>query len=260
MRIGVIFCAWQTEDYVERALAPWLAAKAQRLGGHDFVLCAVSAPFAGFDQSEPQDRTRPILGALAHTGALDHVVVTDKPIAETEARGRALRWLIDQGATDVIQADSDEFPTTDQLSRILAFWAARPHVCWARLSYKNRVFTPDQYLVEPFTPPRIHRVHAPGGGYRAHSFHQDNNVTYGGTVTRDLIPDERFPSVTVPKTVAWIDHWTWLNDARSRRKIEYQLKGRGWPTCTFDWDDSRGGLIFRDGMPPPEVARDSDPA
>jgi len=133
-------------------------------------------------------------------------------------------------------------------------------VDWFRLSLKNYVFDTSTYLADPFTPPRIHRVNI--RGYRAHSFWDDNNVLYCGTITRDLKRDVDFPSLTVPKGVAWIRHDSWLNDSRSRRKIEYQVNGRKWPSCSFAWDDSKGGLIWNEahfariGQPIPEVEHD----
>jgi hypothetical protein len=258
VKIGVIFCAFQAEDLLARSLGPWIETRRQHLGGHEFIICAVSVPFEGFDTSgEPEDRTRAILGGHAQAGEIDHAIVRDKPMKETEARGAALRWLVAQGVDTLIQWDSDEFPTTEQIERILAFVAARPHIAWFRLSYKNRVFTPDQYLVQPFTPPRIHRVQPPGTmSIRADIFYEDNGIVYGRTDNPhvDRIPDHYFPSLTIPKSVAWIDHWTWLSDLRSKRKQAYQWAR--WQRCDFAWDDSRGGLIWRDGQPVPETARD----
>lgn len=254
MTVGVIWVGHQCEDYAERSLAPWIAARAAKLGGHEFIICAVSVPFTGFQQDGKPDRTRAILGCHLTDDKIDHAIVSDKPMAETDARGAALRWLVDKGVDTLFQWDSDEFATTEQLSRILAFWEARPGICWARLSYKNRVFTPNQYLVEPFTPPRIHRVRAPGSSYEARSFYEDNGIAYHGTITRDIVPDAHFPSVTVPRSVAWVDHWSWMSDSRGRAKCRYQWAR--WKRCDFDWDDARGGLIWRDGQPVPETAQD----
>lgn len=172
---------------------------------------------------------------------------------ETEARGEALRWLVDQGIEVVIQIDADEFYTAAEIERIFAFVASRPQIAWFRGSLKNYVFDDKTYLVEPFTPARIHRINV--GGYQARGFWDDNNVSYYGTITRDIKRDLDFPSVTIPKNMAWVKHLTWGNDLRSKRKIDYQLNGRGWPTCSFDWDETRG-LIWRAGQPIPETAHD----
>ena len=68
--------------------------------------------------------------------------------------------------------------------------------------------------------------------------------------------------MTVPKECAWIPHQTWMSDEKSKKKIDYQLRGRGWPACSYSWDESRGGLVFNEeyyrarGLPLPETAQD----
>jgi hypothetical protein len=171
---------------------------------------------------------------------------------ETEARGAALQWLVGQGVTHLWQHDADEFITTEQIATIIRFVEARP-VDWYRLSLKNQVFTPNQYLVEPFTPPRIHRVHNPGG-FVAAGFHQDNNVYYERPWNGERIPDTQMASLTVPKGVAWIAHRSWLNDSRSKSKVLYQQVR--WGNCSFSWDDAQGGLIWNPALPIPETATD----
>ncbi len=254
MRIGVLFCGWQCADLLPASLTPWVEAKRASLGGHSFTICAVSVPFEGFPQDETRDTTRSILGAHAQCGEIDHVVVGDKPHKETEARGAALRWLMTQGVDIVWQVDADEVYTYDNLTSILMFVEVTPWTIWYRLSLRNAVFTPTTYLAEPFTPPRIHRVAA--GFYRLHSFCDDNDLTYGGTITRDLKRQDQFASMTVPTSVAFVRHLSWLNDDRSRRKVAYQLTHFGH--CGYRWDDQRGlcfdeAFYAKQGLPLPEV-------
>lgn len=254
MTIGLIHVGYKCADTLRDSLRPWLAAKQQGLGGHSFKICAVSVPFESFDSSAlPDDDTRSILGELAHTGAIDHAIVRDKPMKETDARGAALQWLVDEGAQILWQVDADEVFDVDQISRIMAFIEARPHAVWAKVSYRNLVFTPSQYLVQPFQPPRIHRVHL--CHCSAAGFWDDNNVYYQEPVTGQRYRDVEMASITVPPAVALVPHFSWMNSMRSRLKSEYQM--RRWGRCDFAWDDRRGGLIFRDGVPPPEVARES---
>lgn len=264
MRIGIIWVGYQCEDTLKASLDPWVAAKRANLGGHTFVICAVSVPFAGFPQEEHEDDTRPILGWQVATGGVDHAIIRDKPMKETEARGAALKWLVSgpQSVELLIQWDSDEVATVEEISRIIAFVEGQPFVPTFRLSYRNLVFTPDQWLAEPFTPMRIHRVYA-HGGYIAAGFWDDNNVCYQRPWEGEsgaLIRDTDMACITIPPTVAHPAHWTWLNTERSRRKCAYQV-ARGW-SCAFSWDDTKGGLIWneehfaRQGLPLPEVIRE----
>lgn len=250
---GIIFAGWQCMDLLPRSLAPWITAR-KASGPHGFKIAAVCSPFMGFPSDETCDGTLSYLMARRDAGEIDFLVTSSQPLAETEARGRALRQLVDAGVTDLWQADADEMITTEEIERIATFWATRPHLCWARLSYKNRVFTSEQYLAKPFTPPRLHRVQAPGSPFRAGFFWDDNNVAYQAT-SHEVKYDTQFPSITVPPAIAFIEHETWLSNERSKKKCLYQSSRPGWK-CDFDWDDARGGLIWREGLNPPEILRD----
>lgn len=258
MIIGIIYVAYQAEDLLPRSLSTWIAARRDKLGGHEFVICAVSVPFEGFGQ-EATDKTRTLLGFASTRGDIDHVIVRDKPMKEIEARGKALQWLVERGCQLTWMVDADEFYLKEDIQGAVAYVENQPYVDWFRVPLKNLVFTRNQYLAEPFTPPRIHRVHI--RGYRAHSFWADNNVLYGGTITRDLKQDLHFASATVPVHLCNPLHESWLNNARSKAKIDYQVRARGWGSCSFAWDEARGGLVFNEahyavqGLPLPTVLR-----
>lgn len=250
-KYGIIFCAYGTLDLTPASLAPWIDARDSRLDGHEFVIAGVSCPFSGFPDAK-DDGTLEYLQKCRDWVDIDHLVTSDIPIPETEARGRALQWLVERGVTHLWQHDSDEFITVEQISAILRFVEARP-VDWYRLSLKNQVFTPNQHLVEPFTPPRIHRVYNPGG-FVAAGFHQDNNIYYERPWNKERSQDTHMASLTVPKSVAWISHASWLNNSRSKSKVLYQQAR--WGSCSFSWDDSQGGLIWNPNLPIPETDTD----
>lgn len=257
-KIGVIYSAYNARDYVAASLAPWVHlmyryGKMSMPVGHSsrpysFVICAVNVRFAGFE-AETEDGTRDLLRAYADRGDVRLIDAPDN-VPETTARGMALQYLRDK-VDAVWQVDADEHYAEADIHAILDYIAANP-ADWYRLSLKNYVFDESTYLIEPFTPPRIHRVNV--RGYRAHSFSGDNDIQYGGTITRDIIPQDRFASLTIPASVANPRHFTWLSDDRSRRKCAYQWAR--WGNCSFVWDAAKG-LMFNPAMPPPKVARDS---
>lgn len=240
--IGVIFSSLNDEANLALALSPWIEARRTGLGGHKWLICAVSVPFHGFDVG-PMDMTQPRLEAHLLAGDIDHLIAGTSPMLETESRGAALVWLREQGADITWQADGDEHPTVPQIERIAAFVERNPLVVWFRLCLRNAVFNERTFLVEPFTPPRIHRVHPKVGvlSFTASCFLQDNDVGYAGGLTRDIKVQGQFASMTVPKSVAWVKHLSWIGD-RARRKVAYQ-QARGWQ-CSFAWDDAQGGLIW----------------
>lgn len=247
MNVGLIYTCYQTEDLIERSLRPWIKARASCLGGHTFTICAVSVPFEGFEHTEPRDRTWEKLDLRLMDDDIDCVIAQEIPMPETEARGAALRWLMEQGATLSVQWDSDEIATEQDILNILSYVEANPYIPSFRVSYRNSVFTEDQYLADPFTPMRIHRKYLPTG-HIIKDFWDDNNVSFwkpwddNRVATRDI----DMAVMTIPKEVAWPKHLTWLDDGpngRSAAKIRYQM-ARGW-SCSYRYDEERG-LCFNE--------------
>jgi hypothetical protein len=264
LKIGCIYVGYQCEDLLARSLTPLTAARATKLGGHTWTICAVSVPFVGFDHGGASlDATRDLLRDTLTEGYIDCLIADEPPVPlkETEARGQALQWLVAQGCDTLLQWDADEIATELDLLRITSYVELNPWTPWFRLSLRNAVFTADQYLIEPFTPPRIHRVTA--GGYTVTAFWDDNNVLYRNIKCPDhLKRDIDLASMTVPKEISWIRHESWLSNARSKAKIRYQLDARLWPECSFRWDEETDQLRFNEayyaarGLSLPEVARE----
>lgn len=262
-KIGVIWVGYQCADLMAESLGPWIEARAARLGGNEFVICAVSVPFEGFDHgNDIMDATLPMLHAYCGQKNIDHYITSPTPMKETEARGQALRWLVEQGVDILWQVDSDELYTEDNITRIIATVESNPFMAWWKLSLLNAVFDKNTFLAEPFTPPRIHKVRL--NRFVAQGFWADNNVFYRATNDGVEMEDAKWASFTIPANVAAMRHFSWLNDLRSKRKCEYQQRRWGPPVgagCSFAWDDTRGGLIWnedyfkRTGQPKPEVIR-----
>lgn len=255
LSIGVIYCGFGTKDLVVRSLEPWVNLRAQYMGQFDrraaVHICAVSVRFAGFEGED--DGTCDVLRGYKARGDIDHLMDGPQNVPEATARGLALQYLRDK--VDLVWlADSDEFYTEDEISRVIRHVEENPWIVWWRLSLKNYVIDGKTHLVEPFTPPRLFRVNA--SGYRVHSFSGDNDIQYGGVITRDILPQERFASATVPKETAWVRHESWMSNERGKRKQAYQAKRWGANVCSFAWDDTHGGLIFNPALPAPKIVRE----
>lgn len=255
MKIGIIFTAFNVEQYVDNSLDPWLSARNGTLDGHEFLIAAISVPFKGFNVKE-LDNTQIILKEYYNHQDIDYLhseYDLTRTFSETDARGLALKWLMEKKVDILIQWDGDEIASLENISKIVKCVEDNPYITMFRLSYKNLVFTENQYLEEPFTPARIHRTCV--GGFVASGFWDDNNVfyTYGDRHMRD----SDMASKIIPRSIAWPRHYTWLNDFRSKQKIQYQMS-RGWPSCSFRWDEKEG-LKFNEehfrrlGQPLPKV-------
>lgn len=270
MKVGIILTGRNMQEYVVPCLSAWIVARAQKLGGHDYLICAVSVPFAGFPDDH-EDDTVPLLRGELEAGRIDHLITEPKNIPETVARGMALTWLRDAGCNISIQVDLDEEYTLDQIDRIFRFVQYNPFAVALRASLKNYIFDGQTYLIEPFTPMRIHRLR-PRANLEAVGFWADNNVMYiergrgdDGLETGRTIRDSDLATMTIPPSVAWIRHMTWLSDDRSRRKVAYHENHfNSRPSgvrSSYRWDDAKG-LVFNEayyqyvGQPMPQVARD----
>lgn len=238
--LGVIFTGYNCKEYLGDSLASWVNLKERNRSSEKSPQILISAVNVVFDKfnADPEDGTREGLKEYLNKGQIDHLIISPDGMTEVEARGAALRHLIGSGADLIIQVDIDEFYKIEEINRILRFVEDQEFVVAFRLSLKNFVFDKNTFLEEAFTPMRIHRVRS--GVFRAVDFCDDNNILYKDD--NGSIRDINLATMTIPKKVAWINHFTWLNDERSKKKIAYQNKR--WPSCSFKWNNSENRLEF----------------
>ncbi len=256
MKVGVIFVGYGCREYIERSLQPWidLRKRAQEANVHQILICGISLRFAGFGGED--DGTGDFLRAALVRGDIDHLIDGPNNIPETTARGMGLQWIKERGADLSVQWDADEVAWEHELNRMLGYVDQNPFIAAFRFSYRNLVFTPAQWLAEPFTPMRVHRIKFQS--YEADRFYDDNSIMYRGTITRDFRQDVSFATMTIPSPILDPVHYTWLSDTeeskkRSINKVKYQTS-RGWQ-CSFSVDEN-GDLIFNPDLPIPKIARD----
>lgn len=244
MKIGLIYTAYNTAEYVEESLAPWIALKKEL----NIAICAVCVPFAGFEHDAVDD-TEDKLRAHDAAGNIDYLITEPVNIPETAARGMALQWLTEQGVDILWQLDADEICDAEGIRRAVKYLEENPLSVWFKVAYRNAVFTKNQFLAEPFTPARIHRVNH--RGLVADFFWDDNNIAYRGRY--ELKKDIELACQTIPVGVFNPIHYTWLSDLRAKKKVEYQR--RRWGHCSFRW--GANGLEFDPdyykGKPFPEM-------
>lgn len=230
-KFGIIFCGYNNEDTVEKALEPFL-------DDDRFVVAAVSVPFAEYiDQDEFEDGTGGFLNQKFREGEIKYFIDSPRYIKEHEARNLALDCLKREECQYYCMADGDELITKEQIENIIQFIEKDSESVWWRLSLKNYVFDDKTYLKEPFCPPRIFRA-KPDYLYNP-SFYGDNDIQYFKS-TGEPISYLYLPNQTVPKETAWIKHLTWLNNKIGKRKVGYQTERWGENSCSFDWDEEKG--------------------
>jgi hypothetical protein len=257
MKIGIIFVSYNDVNNVEKSLSPWLNAKDKKLDGHEFVISAVSLPFAGYQDMpgfEEDNTTYQMLETLLMHEKIDFLITGPKYIPETQARTLGMQPLLMEDfkrdkdknfvaipSCDIIwQVDGDEFYTEKEISKIIKFVEANPLITWFRGSLKNYIFDNKHYLEESFNPARIHRVKS--GSFKINVFNEDNDICYKHTESLTVVPQGFFSVLTIPKSIVWTKHLTWLNNETSKKKIAYQNKR--WGQCSYKWNEEKNCLEF----------------
>jgi len=265
-KIGIIYCSYGMPDYLSKSLSPWIEAKKINLGGNEFLIAAVSTPFKEYKDYQILDNSTPtFLSVALAEGDIDDLYAETEYLLESEVRDKALQFLLKEDCDSILIADGDEFFTREQIERLLKFTDLDPWTSWFKFSYKNYIFDSNHYLAEPFTPPRFFRVLT--NGYRLDTFSWDNDVFYKGTITSNgkfvnkNLDYKELPSRTIPVNIAFIKHYTWFSDQRSKNKIRYQMEHfKG--SCSYRWNEKENKLEFNPeyynqiGQRNPEVLED----
>lgn len=258
MKIGVIFTAYNMADMIHQSLHGWSEAKKNCLNGHEYLICGISIPFKKF-KDPVKDNTLQILWDHINRGTLDNLITQEEPLLETEARTLALKYLMSKDIDVIIQVDADEFYSQKDISNIFSFVEKNSFISCFKGSLKNYVFNEKTFFKKPFNPMRIHRVKTKNG-LVADAFWDDNNLLYKDG--SGYVADNNLPNTTIPQSVAWVKHMSWLSNERSKKKIEYQTS-RGWK-CSFKWNDSENKLeldlenIILSGEEIPEIELEKD--
>ena len=246
MKIGIIAQGRNCADVLDKVIEPWTEASEK----YDIQICLVSSTFKEMkvlgEEVGNSDSTWEKFRQYADMsfGKIDCLTFTDYT-TEAESRNAAKNLLLSKRPDlDYIwMLDlSDEYYTIEQIDKIITFIKSEPFTAWFRLSFKNYVFDKNTFLTAPFTPPRIWRVKI--SDYTLGDCVYDNDFSY---TTKDgkKLPDKTLSNYIVPKSVAWIKHYSWLNDERGKLKCAYQNIHFGSSGCSYIWDE-KNGLQFND--------------
>jgi hypothetical protein len=247
MTIGVIYCGYNTEEYVDQSIQPWINARENRLGGDEFVICAVSVPFEEYKDDPFKDSTTDALKDYYNNFKIDQLITEPKYVKEHVARDAALQWLLTKGVEIVCMVDSDEIFTESQISDIFNKVHLDRFTSWFSIQYRNFVFDKETYLIEPFTPPRIFRVNT--NGYTLTKFFWDNDLQYSmhhyenSRLAHKEISYRELPHKLIRNTP--VNHYTWMNNPSGKRKCAYQLKHFSG-VCGYKWDENNNCLVFNE--------------
>lgn len=236
MKIGVLICAYNTRDTVEESLSSWLSLKKKK-GPFQFILSAVSVPFKEYaSMGLPDDGTTNYLRSLD----LDYLIDHPEYLSEAEARTLALKPLLDEGCDFIFLADSDEMYKESEINNAIIYAKEHKFFGWFSIHYKNYIFDGKTWI-DGFCPPRIFKREI--SGFIIDSLYFDNDFTYKSKICGTKKSYKEFPHQKIPKNIIWPRHITWLDNQKSKQKVQYQkehFKG----ICSYRWNDEKNCLEF----------------
>lgn len=247
-KLGIILSAYGLEEYVKPCLSSWIK--------FDIPIACSSFQFENF---EKQSNTACIseLKKLLPEQCIFHD--ENKSFKEHEARNIPLDYLKNNTDIDtVLILDIDEFYTEKEIENLLKFINSEDFswVAWAKINFKNYIFD-EKSWTDDFCPPRIFKIKYQD--YILDKFYWDNDILYtnkNGT----SIDYKQLSSIVLPKNNIHIKHMTWLNNERSKNKIEYQEKHFG--ACSYKWDYLKKSVEInkdfykKSGQIPPTIYND----
>lgn len=244
MKFGILLTAYACEDTLRRCLEPWIKLQ--------FPISAVSVPFEEYKDVEQNNEATTEILIEEGLGIFE-----PKFIKEHEARNLALSKLLESNVDYIWLLDGDEIYTEEQIKRIIEFVEAHEDICWFSIPFKNFVFDENQY-VEGFCPPRI--FHTNYQNCKLLKAYWDNDFLY--SYKDSEISYKQLSTLSIPKKISNIKHLTWLNNERSKKKVEYQMKHfKG--VCSYAWNKAENKLEFNQdyyfsrSLLPPKIIRDT---
>lgn len=239
--LGCHFSAYESADYLDQFLSPWLEYK-QKYG-----LLKISAGHACFKEFqemgcpiESLDGTHKLLDERYKRGDIDYYKFINEPLTEAETRTEILKPLLKQNIDILWITAPDEIITLEQIEVALEYVKKDPFLIWYRLEMKNLTFSNNTYI-RGFSPPRIFLNNR---GYKILKFRADDEILYGKE--SQIIDYLQLPNKQIPFNICSPLHYSWLDDERSRGKVKYQEShfnlGKKEVACSFRWDEKENKL------------------
>ena len=227
MKAGIIYCGYNTEEYVIDTLTPWVEAK----DFFDIKIAAVSVPFEEYRTlNQQQDNTTNILKNFYKKGAIDALFTEPKYIKENIARNLSLEYLLQYNPEFIMLVDSDEFYTKDEIQKIFKITQDNKNIACLEINLKNYIMDGKTWS-DGFHAPRVFRNDIYDG---IKEFYWDNDLVYNNGYSHN------HNKGLIPKEIVHVKHMTWLNNEKSKLKIQYHLNHFGG--CSYKWNEEKNSL------------------
>jgi glycosyltransferase involved in cell wall biosynthesis len=239
MKIGIIYCAYNCENYIEESLQAFVNLKKQNILSY---IAAVSVPFIEYKNIEYNiDNTIEILNNQYNQKNIDILYTEPKFIEEFKARNLCLNFLKENNVDLIWMVDGDELYTEQDIKNILDYIELNPNHYWYKINFKNYIFDGKQWI-DDFCPPRIFRTTSET--LRIHKFYWDNDIAYKNQ-NNELISYQMLDFLEIPRSISHVKHMTWLH-SNGKSKYEYQMTHFG--SCGYKWNYELNKLEFNDNF------------
>lgn len=251
MRIGLLLTAYNCEKYIDKCLEPWLKLKEE----HDIVIACNSGMFRDYLELGISEKNEGTINKLI-SKKIDYLTIISGKnlIDEDHSRDISLDFLnggrFGRGnkCDLLIVVDGDEVFTEDNIKNILDFVIKNPDHDGYKINFKNHTIREGLFTYD-YKHDRIFWMNRHGGIER---FYFDNQFEYKDHYL-GLSNYKYSDSIEIPKSVAYVDHYSWLSDdPRTKDKIIYQNKryhgiNNEVPLglrCAFEWDEEKNVVKF----------------
>ena len=241
MKIGLLLTIYNCDKYVKDCLEPWFKLKEK----YNVTIASNSGMFNEYKELGIPNRNEQTIKQLI-TYNIDFQIITNGNtlLNEEDSRNTCLNFLKKQDCDLIWYIDGDETYTVEQIESILDFINNNQNYDRYELNFKN--LTIRDYLFMEYKHCRIVWAKRYGG---ISGYYFDNQYNYN-----DGTDISQTSYINIPKSVAYIKHYSWLSDdSRTKDKIIYQRYryryGGGKETnedirCSFRWDGHNDELEF----------------
>jgi len=238
MKIGILFASYNCADYIDKCFQPWLNLREEL----NLVLASTNGRY---DLSIKESDAKGSHSLLKLIGKdLDFLVHSsgkDNRWSEEQSRTYMLNFMNDQKVDLIWCIDADEFYSENDIRNILNYIKVNKQYDAYCVQFKNYVFELP-YWIDGFQKDVIYWTDRNNG---IKCFNFDNDITYNN----NTITQNNNNKITIPKSIAYVDHYTWLNnDSRIPEKIRNQnikYDGEIGAKCAYKYDENNK-LIFNE--------------
>jgi hypothetical protein len=252
MKYGILCNFYGFPKYLDQVLSSWLNID------KNLIFAAASCKFDQYiDIDYHQEDTETIYKLTAQYKDKFPYIYTEPVANDSTVRNFPLQFLLNQDVDYIWLLDEDEFYTENQITKIINFIEQESFVPYFKIHFKN-YFNDNQHWIDGFCPPRIFKTKF--NNLKLDSFYYENDVYYIDK-NNNKIDYKHLSSISIPKTVAHIDHYSWCGSEEFlKNKVKYQ-NHRYKGICSYEWNESKNCLDFNEnfykmiGQPIPEVHR-----